>query len=72
MLLFGDARQPLFEPICKFVISSFSLGDTCYEISHSHSVFSKLIATSCHQQYNDIQGCTLVPIRESMIGDNAM
>ena len=67
-----DPHQALFEPVCKFIITSLSLSNARYEISHDHCVFCKLIAASCHQQYNEIQGCTLVPIREAMIGDNAM
>ena len=52
MLLRGDAHQSLFKPICKFIISNLSLGDTCYGICYNHIVFDKLVAASLRQQFN--------------------
>lgn len=49
LLLRTDPHQALFEPVCKFIITSLSLGDTCYGICYDHIVFDKFVAAS-HRQ----------------------
>ncbi len=71
-LLCIQSEQTLLEPFLKLFIFHIAAGDTRYDFNHNLIIFDKFTSAALHEQFSKIQGCALVRIYKTMIGDDTV
>ena len=60
------------KPLRQFFVASLSLCDACDDIRDHIVFFNEFVTASLHQQFDEVQGCSLVTVLKPMIADDSM